>query len=142
MKSFVMELVEREEIYKGTYTEKKNNICRTELMLTDNTLFSEIYHFIEEIKVIYEKARAIIDNRGSMELSISVAVYKNWETQDMDKKMKQVSYDRWVSVPTEEQGKESIYLKPDTRYTPENRDMFLFEDILEDIACGIDGSVD
>lgn len=140
MKEYAMMLEENAVICQGTYLETKNNMCQTSLRLSDNTTFSEIYHFVNEIKKIYAKAREIKDKRNPMELSISVTVYEG-----TGKNMRIISRDRWVSVPMEKQEKEGIYLKLDTRDTAENqdmseenRDMFLFEDILNDIACVID----
>lgn len=67
-----------------------------------------------------------------MELEVIEAEYKNQE--DPEKNLIQESFDHWVSVPTHDQDSEGIYLKPDTRYTNECRDMYLTKDTLKDLA--------
>lgn len=97
-----------------------------------NTDFSEIVEFLEDIKKIWKKGTAAIKAGFYMELEVIEAVYQNWGEPEKD--LMQQSYNRWVSVPTHEQDGEGIYLRPDTRYTDECRDMYLTKDTLKDLA--------
>lgn len=66
-----------------------------------------------------------------MEMEVIESAYENWLT---DKPLVQKSFDRWVSVPTEYQDEESIYMKADEKYTESCRDMYLTKDLLKDLA--------
>lgn len=127
MKSFEMRLkvdeIRRRETTERTY--------QAEIKLTDNTDFSEIVEFLEDIKKIWKKGTAAIKAGFYMELEVIEAVYQNWGEPEKD--LIQKSFNRWVSVPTHEQDGEGIYLRPDTRYTDECRDMYLTKDTLKDL---------
>lgn len=128
MKNFELRLkvdeIRRRETIERTY--------KAEINLTDNTDFSEIVEFLEDIKKIWKKGMAAIKAGLYMELEVTEAVYQNWE--DPEKDLIQKSYNRWVSVKTDEQDGDGIYLRPDTRYTDECRDMYLTKNTLKDLA--------
>lgn len=128
MKSFELRLkvdeIRRRETTERTY--------KAEINLTDSTDFSEIIEFMGDIKKVWKKGMAAIKAGFYMELEVTEAVYENW--LEPEKNLVQKSYNRWVSVPTHEQDNEGIYLRPDTRYTDECRDMYLTKDTLKDLA--------
>lgn len=128
MKSFELRLkvdeIRRRETTERTY--------KAEINLTDGTDFSEIIEFMEDIKKVWKKSMAAIKAGLYMELEVTEAVYENW--LEPGKNLVQKSYNRWGSVPTHEQDSEGIYLRPDTRYTDECRDMYLTKDTLKDLA--------
>ena len=127
MKSFEVKLLVKDrkkgEIVEGTYT--------AEVRMEDSTQFSEILDFMDNVKTIWKKGRKAIERGSWMELEVVVSAYDNWLS---DKPLVQKSFDRWVSVPVEEQDEEGIYLRADTRYTDEHRDMYLSKDIFKDLA--------
>ena len=127
MKSFEVKLLVKDrkkgEIVEGTYT--------AEIRMEDSTQFSEILDFMDSVKNIWKKGRSAIKRGSWMELEVVVSAYDNWLS---DKPLVQKSFDRWVSVPVEEQDEEGIYLRADTRYTDEHRDMYLSKDIFKDLA--------
>lgn len=128
MKAYELRLkvdeISRREMTERTY--------KAEIRLADNTTFSEIVEFLEDVKKVYKKGMAAIKAGFRMELEVTEAVYENWLEPEKDLILK--SFNRWVSVETYEQDNEGIYLRPDTRYTEEHRDMYLTKDTLKDLA--------
>ena len=128
MKSFELKLkvdeIRRREAIERTYT--------AEIKLTDETSFSEIVEFLEDAKKIWKKGMNAIKAGFHMEMEVTEAAYDNW--LNPEKRLIQKSFNRWVSVPTQEQDGDGIYLRADTRYTDECRDMYLTKDTLKDLA--------
>lgn len=127
MKSFEMNL----KIVETKKGERVERIYKTELKITDETCFSEIVDFMGDIKNIWKKSMNAVKRKNWMELEVIVSSYDNWLT---GKPLVQKSFDRWVSVSSEEQDEEGIYLRADTRYTPPESDMYLTKDTLKDLA--------
>ena len=127
MKFFEMNL-QVVESKKGELIEKT---YKTELRISDETSFSDIVDFMEDIKNIWKRAKSAVKRGHWMELEVIVSAYDNWLT---DEELIRKSFDRWVSVPTEEQDEDGIYLRADTRYTAPERDMYLTKDTLKDLA--------
>lgn len=90
-----------------------------ELMLGDNTNFSDIVFFIDEIKKIHKKCIRCVKNGYDFQLTI-----EEWSPE---------LFNRWVSEPVSKQDLDGVYLSADTRYTPMERDMYLTSDILHDL---------
>lgn len=128
MKSFELKL-KVDEIRRHEAIERR---YEAEIKLTDETSFSEIVEFMEEVKKIWKKGMNAIKAGLYMELEITESTYDNWLSPD--KNLIQKSFNRWVSAPTQEQDDEGIYLRPDTRYTDECRDMYLTKDTLKSLA--------
>lgn len=128
MKAYKLEL-KVNEVSQKKETEK---IYRAEINLADSTTFSEIVKFLDDVKRVYKKGMTAIKTGSQMELEITESVYENW--LEPGKELIQKSFNRWVSIPTHEQDDQGIYLRPDTRYTEEHRDMYLSKDVLKDLA--------
>lgn len=127
MKFFEMRL-QVVESKKGERIEKKYD---TGLRVSDETNFSDIVDFLDDIKNIWKRAMGAVKRGNWMEMEVVVSTYDNWNT---DEPLKQKSYDRWVSAPVEAQDQEGIYLSADTRYTRQERDMYLTKDTIRDLA--------
>lgn len=130
MKNFELNL-KIEEIRKIGETVQR--VYNAELILTDDTNFSDIVKFIEDIKKIWKKGMAAIKSGYWMELEVIESTYDNW--LDTEKELVTKTFNRWVSIPVDEQDGEGIYLRADTRYSDdEYRDMYLTKDILKDLT--------
>lgn len=118
------------EEHKSTY--------HTSVELSAGTSMCELADFIEGMRKIWNKAVSVkresdktLDTPDfSMEITEHVLdKADNWNT---------VSFNRWYTHDIfdicTEKGEEGIYLRPDTRYTPENRDMSIGKNILRDLA--------
>lgn len=116
--------IKRRETTERTY--------KAEIRLSDDTNFSEIVEFIDDIKKIWKKGMTAIKAGFHMEMEVTEAVYENWI--EPEKELIQKEFDRWISVPLEKQDSDGIYLEADKRYTSECRDMYLTKDILKDLA--------
>lgn len=127
MKFFEMNL----QVVESKKGERIEKTYKTELRVSDETSFSDIVDFMEDIKNIWKRAMSAVKRNHWMQLEVVVSTYDNWLT---DKPLVQKSYDRWVSVSTEEQDEEGIYLRADARYTAPERDMYLTKDTLKDLA--------
>lgn len=121
---------------KGAEHTSKYRAC---LELSADTTFSEMADFIESMRKIWNKAVSVkreadktfgSDPDFTMEITEHVMNRaENWATE---------CFNRWfthdISDICTEKGEEGIYLRPDTKYTSENRDMLICKDILRDLA--------
>ncbi len=127
MKFFEMNL----QVVESKKGERIEKTYKTELRVSDETSFSDIIYFLKDIKTIWKRAMSAVKRGNWLELEVIVSSYDNWLT---DEPLKQKSFDRWVSVPLEEQDSDGIYLRADERYTNPARDMYLSKDTLKDLA--------
>lgn len=98
------------------------------------TRMSEVVGFMNDMTALWRKAIAAAkdwENTSVINMDISQYVF------DSDKSECE-HYDRWylrnkedITTDKDEAG---IYLCPDTRYTSENRDMFIGRNVLHDMA--------
>ena len=103
-----------------------------------NTRFSEIAEFTADLNKIITKALKAVKAGNCFNLTVSEAKHR-WTNKGGAKfpELETLEYNAWEAVPTWEQDAEGayIYLRPDTRYTPEHRDMMLRKGkALEDLA--------
>lgn len=117
----IREVKENEIIYK---------IRKAELQICDQTSFADIVRFMDGIKFIWKAAMEATRNEFYFELEMIDATYDNWNN---NKPLITKSFDFW-SFKGYNEDMEGIYLQPDTRYTIENRDIYLKEDVMKDLA--------
>lgn len=103
-----------------------------------NTRFSDIAEFTADLNKIIAKALKAVKAGSCFNLTVSEAKHR-WTNKGGAKfpDLETIEYNAWEAVPTWEQDAEGnyIYLRPDTRYTPEHRDMMLRKGkALEDLA--------
>lgn len=127
MKFFEMNL----QVVESKKGERIEKTYKTELRVSDETSFSDIVDFLEDVKSIWKRAMGAVKRDNWMELEVIVSSYDNWLT---DEPLVQKSFDRWVSVPLQKQDSEGIYLRADERYTEPERDMYLSKDTIKDLA--------
>lgn len=128
MKCFDIELETTRRAHGELHTSKYT----AHLRLMDDTTFEDIAVFVEDVKKIWGKAISAAKSDADgvcMEVTESAYITEPWE---------QKLFNRWylrnVGDICTEKGEESVYLVPDERYTPANRDMCIGRDILKDIA--------
>lgn len=93
---------------------------KAEIRFDDAATLAELFEELEKVKEIYRVAQKAIKDGRQFELEITDHV--------MDKKddWRSISFDRWVSAPLNDQDDTGgVYLRPDTKYTRESRDMYL-----------------
>lgn len=132
MKSYNFNLVEQK-----TYTRPFLHTCETkyaaEIRLRDDTTFSELIQQMERVKEIFKIAQKAIKDHRYFEFEITESIYR-WDDND---NYRSLSFNRWVSVPEQDQDETGgIYFRPDTKYTSENRDMYLasLKTLFDDLA--------
>ena len=111
----------------------------TELRMEDRTDISDIISFTKDCKTIFQKAVAAAkdwENVTRIAMEVTSATYDGWGVPDVP--LTQKSFNRWsirdITDICTEKGEESIYLVPDTRYTPETWDLLLMRDVLDGLA--------
>lgn len=107
------------------------------LTLNEDTTVGQIVEFTDEMKKIWNKAVQAAkncENVTDIEMDIHEAVYKHAPGEDYTS----MSFDRWylraLDDISTEKGEEYIYLCPDIKYTPAERDMALGRDVMRDMA--------
>lgn len=119
--------IEKHE-FEGCELERKHNdLMIATLDICDKTTFANIVKFINHVKVIWKEAMKVSEEGAFINLEITDSVY------EYSPAFVQKSFDRWV-FEGYNSDKEGIYLRPDEQYTPCNRDMYLTEDLLKDLA--------
>ena len=102
--------------------------------LSARTSMSEIADFIDGMRKIWTKA--VNARRESDEPSFSMEITEH--ILDKADDWKTIEFNRWYTYDIcdicTEKGEEGIYLRPDTKYTEERRDMSIGKDILRDLA--------
>lgn len=103
-----------------------------------NTSFSEVAEFTADLNKIVSKALKAVKAGNCFNLTVSEAKHR-WTNKGGAKfpELETLEYNAWEAVPTWDQDAEGayIYLRPDTRYTEEHRDMMLRKGkALEDLA--------
>jgi len=106
--------------------------------LSADARIGEIANFIEGMKKIWTKA---VNAKREAEKTFDAPAFTMEVTEhiiDKSDNWKTESFDRWYTYDIDdictEKGEEGIYLRPDTTYTSENRDMSIGKDILRDLA--------
>lgn len=128
--------------YDFRLTEQKNyskpfyHTCEVEykacIALDAQSSIGQIIDEMDKVKEIFKIAQKAIKDQRYFELEITESVYDFDENDNFIRG----NFDCWVSVPWYEQDDAGgIYLKPDTRYTNENRDMYLssVKDLFKDL---------
>lgn len=103
---------------------KVETAYHTVVCLGDESNFIDILCFQDNAKKIWKKAMNAVREKMPMQLSVEVSVYDELNNN---------SFNRWVSVPVEEQDDKGIYLRADEKYTDPNIDMRLGKDVLRDL---------
>lgn len=115
----------------------------TELRMDDRTDISDIISFTKDCKTIFQKAIAAAkdwENNAAVlpevKMEVTSATYDGWGEPNVP--LTQKSYNRWYIRDITDiytgKGEESIYLVPDTRYTPEAWDLILMRDVLAGLS--------
>ena len=102
------------------------------------TKFYHINEFFEDVKRIHTKALKAIKAGNTFSFTVSEAQYK-WTGKGGKElpELETVSFNSWEAAPVweQDQNENYIYFRPDTKYTPEHRDMIIRKGhILEDLA--------
>lgn len=117
MKRITFRLVEQK-----TYEKPFIHTCEIQyeasLDFDNETSFADFFDNLDKVKEMLKIARKAITDRRYFEFVID-----EWVGDSPDFTTK--SFNRWVSVPTYEQGEEGIYFQPDIKYTSPNRDMYI-----------------
>lgn len=119
--------------------EEHTSKYRARIELNAGTSMSELADFIENMRKIWNKA---VSTRREFDKNIGYTpeFYMDITEHVIDKgdEWKTESFNRWYTYDifdiSTEKGEEGIYLRPDTKYTPENRDMSIGKNILRDLA--------
>ena len=113
-------------VEEKTYQKPFTYTCKTEykaaIELDSYSSLGRILDNMEKVKEIFKIAQKAIKEQRDFEFTISESTF------DFDDNNNYIrgDYDRWVSVPVYDQDDTGgIYLRADTRYTSENRDMYL-----------------
>jgi bifunctional ADP-heptose synthase (sugar kinase/adenylyltransferase) len=111
---------------KSTF-EKKNIKTETTLkaeLTTDNFNFEAIINFEKEKQKIDRFIKRMIKQCQYFEMTITISEY----SKDENYNCKQLTFNHWkfsgIAEYTENEEEMGIYLSPDTRYTPENFDVW------------------
>lgn len=109
-----------------------------DIELSAGTSVSELADFIDGMRKIWNKAvnykREAEKTLDCPDFTMEVTEHvmdraNNWQTEE---------FNRWYTYDIEDictgKGEEGVYLRPDTKYTSENRDMLIGKDILRDLA--------
>ena len=113
------------------------NVRKTaSLRLDDNTEFSSIIEFLDDVKKIWKMCVKPYGTASEFRsLEVCEAVYDREE----DDRLHTVSFDRWHTRYGEgdfvtDKDEPGVYLVPDEKYTESGRDMFISKNIFQDIA--------
>lgn len=103
-----------------------------------NTRFTEIAEFTADANRIITKALKATKAGNTFSLTVSESKYK-WTNKGGAKfpELETKAYNAWEAAPVWEQdpNENYIYFRPDTKYTPEHRDMIIRKGhIIEDLA--------
>ena len=120
MKTYLMRL----RVFKNKAGFKVETTYNTGICLGDKSNLMDVLDFQNNAKKIWKKAMKAVKEKNQMQLSIEASAYDGLD---------QISLDRWVSIPVEEQDNEGIYLKADKTFTDPEMDMYLGKDVLRDL---------
>lgn len=103
----------------------------------EKTAMSEIADFVDDLHKLWGKAMTAAknsENVSDIDMDIHEAEYEH----ELGGEFKTNKFNRWYLRNMEdictEKGEEGIYLIPDERYTPAERDMLIGKDILRDMS--------
>lgn len=131
-KHYDFRLVEQKTFNKPFYhtTEIK---YQASIQLDAYSSFAYILDEMDKVKEMFKIAQKALKDGRWFEFEITESTF------DFDENDNYIrgNFDCWVSVPLSEQDETGgIYFRPDTRYTSENRDMYLSsaKDLFKDLA--------
>lgn len=109
-----------------------------EVELSAGASVGEIADFIDGMRKIWTKA---VNAKREADKTFDMPSFTMEVTEhviDRENDWKTESFNRWYTYDIydicTEKGEEGIYLRPDTKYTSENKDMSIGKDILRDLA--------
>lgn len=131
-KHYDFRLVEQKTFNKPFYHTTEIKYTAT-IQLDAYSSLGYVLDNMDKVKNIFKIAQKAIKEQRWFELEITETTF------DFDENDNYIrgSFDCWVSVPVQDQDETGgIYLRPDTRYTSENRDMYLSsaKDLFKDLA--------
>lgn len=115
-----------------------------ELRLTDETTVGDIRAFTKNCKTIWNKAieakreweKNYVPLTPDIDMEVISSTYDGWCVPNVP--LTQKSFNRWhtrnIDDISTEKGEESVYLTPDTRYTPEHWDLLIQRDVLDGLS--------
>lgn len=119
MRHYTFDLKEQKTFSKPFYHTTEIRYMAT-IRFEDTASFADLVEELEKVKEIFKISQKAIKEGRWFELTITDHVIDkadDWRT---------VSFDCWVSAPLADQDDNGgVYLRPDTRYTSESRDMYL-----------------
>lgn len=119
--------IKRGERHESTY--------EADLHVDNETSIRDIVQFEDDVKKIWKKAVNAARAFAAVDMEVTRALY---ERTDEPYNLISKDFDRWYTRNTSdisiEKGEEGIYLVPDTKYTPETKDLFLGHDVMHDLT--------
>ena len=119
--------IKRGERHESTY--------EADLSIDNETSIRDIVQFEDDVKKIWKKAVNAARVFAAVDMEVTRALY---ERTDEPYNLQSKDFDRWYTRNTSdisiEKGEEGIYLAPDTKYTPETKDLFLGHDVMHDLT--------